>query len=362
MTRMFRPLLVLSLLLSLPALAKTASLTAVKGDVKVGKEGAWKSATPGVVIPETDFLLIPADATASVVLADGTKADFQGKVLVPGRRLASVKAAGALLKFSRSLQKAAESVVGTDIIGTVPGATRACSENEIRQGTCKEAGKSPIPTGDPNKIRGVSFMGEEERSKSEAERAEEEYFVKGDKYLARQRSEAILAEGSASSEFEKRRAALVLANINADEGEVTKAFKLLETVVKKPNAAETSGGFDGAAKAYRVSGLVLRGKINMELGDAAKAQQDFLAATKEFSIADKEKNYPLAAHRANLFLATLALESGRDTAVEDARKYVDAIPAPKPWTDETKPEPENFTQLREIKAAADELMKSAGSM
>lgn len=365
MTRM----LLAFLLLSFPALAKTASIKAIKGDVKVGKEGAWKSATPGAAIPETEFLLIPADGTASVELADGTNADFQGKVLVPGRRLASVKAAGALLKFSRSLQKAAESVVGTDIIGTVPGATRACSEEQIKQGTCKDGGRSPIPTADPNKIRGVSFMGEGERGKSAAGLAEDAYFINGDHFLARQRSDAILADKSAS-EFERRRAALVLANVQADEGELTRAFKLLDGVVSKPSVAETSSGFDLAAKAYRVSGLLLRGRLFMQLGDVEKAEKDFIGASSEFSISDKDKTYPLAAHRANFFLAALELEKAerldkhdeklkRADAIAKARRYVDLIPVVKAWEDPLKPEPENFTQLRALKAEADGLLKPA---
>lgn len=342
-------LLLASLFVSATALAAPASITAVKGDVKIGKEGAWKAATAGAAVPEAEFLMVTSDSTVTVKLGDGTSHDFSGKSLIPGRRLASVKAAGPLLKFSRQLQKAAESVVGVDTVGTVPGAGKACTPEQIKLGTCI---KGSAEDKDPRKIGGMIFEGDGGGNSSEAKFAEL-YLDDGDRFGATTRSEAILKDKNAS-DFEKRRASLVLANVKSDLGEFTQALSLLEKVIAKPTATEKDAGMEVAARSRKVAGLVLRGEIYNLLGDTKKAKADFEAAASEFP-ADKLNEFPVAGHRAHLHLAMMSID---ESDVENARKWVEKIAVPAAKPDEAKA----TTHARELRTAGDEMLKNAGTM
>ncbi len=285
----------LALALALPAAAMAADATVskVEGEVKVGREGAWKTAAAGAVIAAADFLSLGPAARATVKLGDGTVAEFVGKVIVPGRRLSSEKAAGALLKLTRAVQKASEAVVGVDAKGTVPGAGKA--SDKLGQ-----------------KKRAIFVDTDEKPKSSEADFAEAA-LGRGDYFDARNRAQAIVDDPN-DSPAEKRRARYVLGRVHAAEGEFGKALSAFDGAAAARDPAEGD-----AADHYRGAALVERGLVHVQLGLDGKADADFKAA-----IEASPKTAQAA--KANLYLGALALEAQKPAVAEAHFKLLAGYP------------------------------------
>lgn len=312
-----------SLLLAAPAWAAPATVVSVEGDgIRIGKDGAWRPGRPGETIAETEFLNVPVNAVVDVKLGDGSSGRFPGKVIVPGRRLATRKDAGPLLRFSESLQKAAESVVGVDVKGTAPGASKANDRTATR-------------------IK-LQFEGTDSRPRSTGADFAERAFAEHDLHDASVRARAIL-DDRASSPLEKRRARIVAAGVFLEEAEFTLALQELDAAVaalapeEKAARRVEKGAVTFDPEAYRAAALLLRGRALRQLGDDVKAKADLTAATTVFPTGTQ-------AYAAHLELMVLALEAND---VITARKHFDAIPTMKDADDSASAE-----QVRHIKKIA----------
>lgn len=316
--------LLVASLLSSTAFAAPATVVSVAGEgIKIGKDGAWRPAKAGETIGETEFLSAPSETQINVKLGDGTAAAFKGKVVVPGRRLATQKSAGALLKLSESLQKAAESVVGVDVKGTAPGASKADDKTNTK---VKLAWESDVDIG----------------SKSTKADWAETMLAKHDIHEAVERADAILKD-TGESPLEKRRAQLVLGQVYMGDAEFTKALKAFTAAAAPLTAPETSAkktGFD--PEAYRAAALVHRGVAHRQLGDDAKAKADFEATIASFPMGTQ-------AYQASFQLMVMSIEAGDKAGAE---KYFAAIPTMKD-TDTSG----TASQTRELKALAQELLQ-----
>lgn len=319
--------LVLASLLSSTALAASPVLVSASGDSKVGRAGAFKPAKAGMAVSEQDFIVLAPGAKATVKLADGSMAEFEGKLMVPGRRLVSAKEAGALIKLTQSLQKAAEAVVGSDTVATVPGAGKASNEGD------KLGSRS----------KGMLFVGEEPSGKrtSPAEYAEVSLRA-NDRFLARERAEDILADAKADS-LERRRASLVLAQVYVADDEITKALGMFARAIE-PGKSELAG-----EKSVRTAALVQRAQLHRILGDVAKAKSDLKEATAAYL--DTDGTRPLAWSHAQFLIGAIALEEGNTAEAAAAFKKI-----PSPQDRDVGP---NFDSLRELKKTADELVAAA---
>lgn len=319
--------LVLASLLSSSVLAATPILVSASGDSKVGRAGAFKPAKAGMEVTEQDFIVLAPGAKATVKLADGTTAQFEGKLMVPGRRLVSAKEAGALIKLGQSLQKAAEAVVGSDTVATVPGSGKANNESD------KLGSKS----------KGMLFVGEDGAGKrtSPAEYAELS-LRENDRFLARKRAEDILADAKADS-LERRRASLVLAQVYVADDEITKALGMFARAIEA-DKNELAG-----EKSVRTAALVKRAQLHRDLGDLAKAKADLKEAIAAYPETDKTR--PLAWSHAQFLTGAIALEEGRTAEATAAFKKI-----PSPEDRDVGP---NFDSLRELKKTADELVAAA---
>ena len=309
------------------ALAASATVVSVEGEGKIGRSGAWRPAKAGETVGESEFLSLAPNAAAKVKLGDGTAADFQGKVIVPGRRLATQKSAGALLRFSQSLQKAAEAVVGVDVKGTAPGASKADEKT--------------------GRKLALGFMGEDTEQLSSRADFAEASLARNDLYDATDRAKAILAE-SGSSALEKRRAHLVLGQVHLEEGEFTNALKHLDAAAKELSPDELAARRVEKGKtvmdpeAYRSAALLHRGRAHQILGDHAKAEADYAAAITAFPKGTQ-------AYQAHFYLGVIALEGGDRKA---AQKHFAGIADMKDADNSVTAD-----QTRRLKALARDLLK-----
>jgi tetratricopeptide (TPR) repeat protein len=321
-------LLIASLLTS-SAFAAPATVVSVSGEgSKIGKDGAWRPAKAGETIGESEFLSAPTGTEVQVKLGDGTPAGFKGKVIVPGRRLATQKAAGPLLKLSESLQKAAESVVGVDVKGTAPGASKADDKLNTKAKLVFEGADTP------------------RIASSKAEWAEKS-FAENDMHLAVERAEAILKDTGESS-LEKRRAHLVLGQVYVGDAEFTKALKSLTAASAPLTADETAakkmekGKVTFDPEAYRAAALLHRGIVYRQIGDDAKAKADFEGTIASFPAGTQ-------AYQASFQLMVMSLEAGDRPGAD---KHFGAIATMK--DSDNSP---TATQTRELKALAQELLQ-----
>lgn len=317
-----------SLLLSSTALAAPATVVSVAGEgIKIGKDGAWRPAKAGETIGVSEFLSAPSGSEIKVKLGDGTPAQFKGKVIVPGRRLATQKAAGRLLKLSESLQKAAESVVGVDVKGTAPGASKA--DDKLN-----------------SKIK-LQYEGADSRPASSKAEWAERSFAENDMHLAVERAEAIL-EDSGESALEKRRAHLVLGQVYLGDAEFTKALKSLTAACVPLTADEAAakkmvkGKVTFDPEAYRAAALLQRGIAYRQIGDDAKAKADFEATVAAFPLGTQ-------AYQASFQLMVMALEAGDRPGAD---KHFGAIATMKEGDNSV-----TAAQTRELKALAQELLQ-----
>src|SRR4051812_25014971 len=116
-------------LFSAPALAAAArpKLGALEGDVRVGKEGSWRTATKDMEIGDDEFVSIAAGAKATVTMPDGKPLVFTGKRIVAGRRLAK-SGAGSDVFFSEAVRLASGAIAGEEKTSTTPGGMKNCSD------------------------------------------------------------------------------------------------------------------------------------------------------------------------------------------------------------------------------------------
>ena len=314
--------LVLASLLSSSAFAAPATVVSVEGQSKIGKDGAWRPAKTGETVGDAEFLSVSPESVVKVKLGDGTPADFRGKVVVPGRRLGTQKSAGPLLKFSESLQKAAEAVVGVDVKGTAPGASKADD---------KTATKTRL-----------LMMGDQDSGprSTKAEFAEKA-LQRHDLQDAENRAKGILADPGESA-LEKRRAHLILGRVHLDEAEYTKALAELSAAAADLAPEEKAARKLEKAKVifdptgYRAAALVFRGIAYRQLGDDAKAKTDFTSAISAFPQSTQ-------AYQASFQLLTMSLEGGDKAA---ATKHFEAIPQMK--EEDTSEEANETRMLREL--------------
>lgn len=288
------------LLLSLPAFAaEKPAVMEVKGDVKIGQEGAWKPATPGTAIGESEFLQVAADATVTVKLANGSPATFMGKAFIPGRRLMDPKmTVDGLMRFYKVYQKAATTIGGVEKTTSLAGAGKACEAPKIMiDGVCttpsirwagEDAPKKRAPAAD-------------EMSKLHAE---------GKTAEARTLATSILNDPS-SIVADRRRANLVLGVSSVGDGSFATALEHLDKA-----AAPIAKGEAGADK-YRAQAQLERGKLLLQMGSDARAKADFEAALK-----GGERSVLSEAH---YYLGFMALATNDDdTAQKQFAKIEDA--------------------------------------
>ena len=233
--------------------ASQATIKSASEGVQLGKEGDWKSAKAGMAIADTDFVKIPDGAAATITLPDKTTRDFLGRAIIPGRRLTSEKtSAGAMIWFSQGVQKAATAIVGKEGDGSAGNA----------------AGKAGTPTPHPPVWAGE---GPTEHHGSPIELPDLEY-SKGHYAAAIAIANAVLADPKATA-YDRRLAQEVRGTIAAANAEYAAALKDLDAAAGPVMVEESTG-----SASVRVAALLQRGQVNTQLGNDAKAAEDFKAA------------------------------------------------------------------------------------
>jgi hypothetical protein len=267
-------------------------VTSVTGDVKVGREGAWKPAAKGTAISDTDFVMIPENATATIHLPDNTDKVFPGKAIIPGRRLSSTKtAAGAMIYFSQGLQKASEVVAGKKNDGTASNG----------------AGKAGV-TERPSTV----FMSEGTTAPhvSQAQVAESDF--RSGKNDAKAEADAILKDAKATS-VEKRHAHLLLGLVAASTASYS-------TALKEFDAAATKAEDGDEAVLLRARALVQRGQVESQLSDDRTAKADFVEASSIAAQGSPEQA------QAYFFLGVLAASANDATTARNFFNLLDSYP------------------------------------
>lgn len=285
---MRRTAILLAGVLVLPTLsafaADPASITAVEGDAKVGREGAWRSAAPGATISEAEFLTLSQGAKVTVKLPDGTSSTLEGRAVIPGRRLVSSGTkAGNMVWFTKSVQKASEAIVGEDQKFAKGGSDKA---GNIEKASSRLGG---------SRSGGPRWASSSEPTSTAADFAEAG-LRREDFYDARSRARAIVEDPNATA-IQKRRAHLVLGQVAASEGSFSTALEWLERAAAKPGEGEDAQ----EASKFRAIALSQLGQIHLTLGNEARAVSvldDAIAANPASP----------AAAQANFFLGVLAAE------------------------------------------------------
>lgn len=244
--------LVTALLPSFAIAASEPTIKVASPGVVVGKAGSWKPATPGMAIATTDFVKIPEKASATIVLPDSTAKEFNGRTIIPGRRLvAGGNAAGAMIYFSQGLQKTAEAIAGP-ATGTTKSSGITRSDDMSKKGLHVHV-----------KYEGIASDIESHLGKGEAA------FDDGNYVEARKAADETLANVSAEP-LQKRRAHLL-------KGQVLAAEANYDAAVPELDQAARPGGDDDFAQ-VRAIALIQRGQVETQLGDDPKAKHDFEAA------------------------------------------------------------------------------------
>src|SRR4051812_182354 len=203
-------------LCSAAALAATRpKLGSLEGDVRVGKEGSWRSAAKDMEIAEDEFVSIAAGAKATVAMPDGKQLPFTGKRIVAGRRLAKT-GAGTDVFFSEAVRAASGAIAGEEKTSTTPGGMKNCSDADRKLGKCSS--------------KAMGFESEEDDARTAVAASQAHY---------------------------------VLGGIAANEGN-------FETAIRELSAAAVPA----APADLRAKALVARARVEIDLGDTKTATAD----------------------------------------------------------------------------------------
>lgn len=252
------------LLLLLPSLALAAKVSILesKGNVEIGANGKWAPVKSGTAIKEEDFLRIPNGASVTVQLTDGTPATFQGKAVVPGRRLVDPKTdPTALMKLYNAYQRAANTIGGEEKKGSIAGAGKACeAPKQWCGGVCQERAKC------------LKWDGE----KSTPLRTDADwiliYITTNRVDEARAKALEVIANPKASK-VDLRVAHLIVGAGAAEDANYTDALKSLDIAAGAIGNDEPEGVAE-----HRAVALLERGKAHMNLGANARAKKDLTEA------------------------------------------------------------------------------------
>lgn len=326
-------------MLALSSSAWAAATVTVSGSTgpgsEVGREGSWRPAVEGTAIGETDFLKIPAGASVQVTLRDGKVASFDGKIVVPGRRLVADKTSATNVAWlARAIQNASDAVGGVATAQHAPGATKVENVGSRPESAFQGARADDLDSFDDDAPGGAGGFGTSNASRDEADAKKDE---RQQNATARPKPPEAEEESSpkkvASSPLPPappappvqvaRSAAASQSQPGADARTSSRAELLAEGL-----AAESDGNFgaartslekaaaaasgskkkqEGNVDAMRAEAYLALGRVHLQLGETAAARKALAEAVKLDTA--KGQTGPHAA-RAHYLLGITALERG----------------------------------------------------
>ena len=257
----------------------------------------------------------------TVRLENGTELTFEGRAVVPGRRLVGAKSdVEGLMRVYKMYQKAANATGGEEKRTSFAGAGKACKEGEVRcGGECKR--------------RADCLKWADEGSSAKLDTIPADRVLtqldKGNIEFAREEARRIL-EDESSSKSDLRIASLVVGKQHAEDVNYASALKALD-VAAAPIGPEERAGM----KEWRAVALLERGKVLLNMGALDRAKSDLTEASVSGSNAVKGES--------RFLLGYIAIEVN-DAA--GAKTHFAAIPSAK--------------ECHEWISAANEAKKAAG--
>lgn len=262
--------------------AGVASVVAVQGEVRITATdaSAARPVAAGDEIGEKDLVLVPAQGSVTLKLADGTETKVDGKAIVAGRRLAGAKKAAFGQLAARSVD------LVTHELETASSSTAMAIRGDEDRGDSAETERPR---------RDVSFLGDDGKSHRASDADVAEFSLrKGDLAGAEKRALAVL-ESAASERDERRRAYRVLAFVALAKDEPVAGAGHLD------RALADSSPVDGRVVVDTLR--IERARVRVLLGDDAGAQSDLRAVLETGGPASRRME-------AHFLLGILALGAG----------------------------------------------------